>query len=97
MCGVAVSHVRGVAPKAIARPQPCVRARLWNKDPCSRPPLTKRPVEAGTLSVALIQMSKLIIFFITKMPMTIHSAQPAKTSCPLCIVHKSSIYFGLVR
>ena len=37
------------------------------------------------------QKSKLIIFFITRMPMVIQIAQPTSISCPV-VVHSSEMY-----
>ena len=32
-----------------------------------------------------------------KTPIPIHSAQPPKAISPVCVVHRISIYFGLVN
>ena len=43
------------------------------------------------------QKSKLIIFFMTKMPMLIQIAQPTIIMRPVSVVQSSSMYCGLVR
>ena len=43
------------------------------------------------------QKSKLIILFITKMPMDIQTTQPQSINWPVGLVHSSEIYCGVDR
>ena len=47
---------------------------------------------SGIESCCTSQKSKLIIFFITKMPMDIHTTQPTSINCPVGWVHSSEMY-----